>query len=75
MKESDLLIRDFLHWMSKNNIDGVIPFIVMMGGKNPKIPHWTNGKELYNSGDLVKMYNASLREKNAADKTDRNSHH
>lgn len=50
-------IKDFLYWMDKNKIDSVIPFLVMMDGKDEKIPHWTNGEKLFTANDLIKWYN------------------
>lgn len=54
---NEQIIQDFLKWMNANKIDHVIPFLVMMDGKDPKIPHWTDGKKLYTDFELIKMYN------------------
>lgn len=45
-------IIDFLLWMNKNKICSVI-----QDGRDGTIPHWTDGKKLYNAIELVNKYN------------------
>ncbi len=33
-----------------------MPFFVIQDGRDGKVPHWTNGKELFNADELSKMY-------------------
>lgn len=55
-------IKDFLCWMNTSNICSVLPFFVILEGRDGKVPHWTNGKKLFNADELLKLY--SKRKKN-----------
>lgn len=54
--KTDKKLMAFLLWMAKNNIDSVIQFFVIQDGRNPKIPHWTDGKRLYDADELIKKF-------------------
>lgn len=49
-------IIDFLGWMAKEKICSVIPFFVIQDGRDGRIPHWTDGKTLYNAKELYENY-------------------
>lgn len=52
-------IKDFINWMAKEKIDGVIPFFAIQEGRDGKRPHWTNGKRLFNSDELLAVFLAT----------------
>jgi hypothetical protein len=49
-------ITDFLAWMAKRKIYSVIPFFILQNGRDGSIPHWTDGKKLFNADELFKLY-------------------
>ena len=49
-------IKDFLAWMAKKKICSVIPFFVLQEGLDGKIPHWTDGKNLFDANELFTKY-------------------
>lgn len=55
MKSSDEVLK-FLDWMHKNKIDRCIPFFAIQEGRDPKIPIWTNGKEIFSADELIEKY-------------------
>lgn len=64
-------IKDFLLWMSNKKICSVIPFLVSMEGRDSKIPHWTNGKQLFSADELVSMFDKERTKQNEKTKTRR----
>lgn len=54
--KSDNELKAFLLWMNRNNICSVIPFIAQMDGRNGNIPHWSNGKKLFDASELIQEY-------------------
>jgi hypothetical protein len=46
----------FLLWMNRKKICSVIPFFVIQDGRNGKIPHWTDGKKLFDAIELIDLY-------------------
>ncbi len=49
-------IKAFLLFLNRKKICSVIPFFVWQAGKDDKIPHWTDGKNLFDASELTDMF-------------------
>lgn len=52
-------LKKLLIWMSENNICSVIPFFAYQAGRDGKVPHWTDGKNLYNADELINKFKSA----------------